>query len=126
MLPETIKIVNRKSSLSSKSLLIIVLFFLSTKIAMADGWEMPSTPPSGAPEDFNATVLRLTNWALGFISLVAVLGIIWGGVIYLVSVGEEDKMQTGKKAIQYSIMGLVVAGISYAIVNVIVTVILTP
>ena len=56
--------------------------------------------------------------------MIAVLMLIWGGINYLTYAGDEDKARTGKKTISYAIIGLVVAGIAYAIVDVIITVIL--
>jgi hypothetical protein len=87
-------------------------------------WTSPSKP-SGVPSQFDQAIINLTNWILGFVTMIAVLAIIWGGVNYLTSAGNEDQARSGKNIIKYALMGLVVAGIAYAIVNVIVTVILT-
>ena len=101
----------------------VVLFALSANIASAI-WTSPSKP-SGVPTDFDNAVLNATNWILGFVGMIAVLMLIWGGVNYLTSAGDEEKAKTGKKTVSYAIIGLVVAGIAYAIVDVIVTTILT-
>ena len=99
-----------------------ISFALSANIASAI-WESPSKP-SGVPTDFDNAILNATNWILGFVGMIAVLMLIWGGVTYLTSAGDEDKAKTGKKTLSYAIIGLVVAGIAYAIVDVIVTTIL--
>jgi len=104
--------------------LFLVLFALSANIASAGKWTSPSQP-SGVPTDFDDAISNATNWILGFVGMIAVLMIIWGGVTYLTSAGDEDKAKTGKKTLSYAIIGLVVAGIAYAIVDVIVTTILT-
>ena len=85
-----------------------------------EGWSSPERP-TNAPEDFESTVVNATNWILGFVALIAVLMIIWGGVQYLTSAGNQDQVRTGKDTIKYALMGLVVAGIAYALVNLIVT-----
>ncbi len=87
-------------------------------------WTAPSKPHN-VPTDFDKAIMNLTNWILGFVSMIAVLAIIWGGINYLTSAGNEDQAKTGKTTIKYGLMGLVIAGIAYATVNVIVTVILT-
>jgi len=110
------KVKNRTASLS------LILFALSANIASA-AWTSPSRP-SGVPSEFDSAVLNATNWILGFVGMIAVLMIIWGGVVYLTSAGDEDKARTGKKTLSYAIIGLAIAGIAYALVNVIVTVIL--
>ena len=80
--------------------------------------------PSNVPGDFEQSIKNATDWILGFVAMIAVLMLIWGGINYLTSAGDEDKAKTGKKTIQYALTGMVIAGIAYAVVNVIVTVIL--
>ena len=80
--------------------------------------------PENVPGDFNQSIKNATDWILGFVGMIAVLMLIWGGINYLTSAGDEDKARTGKKTISYALIGLVVAGIAYAIVDVIITVIL--
>jgi len=86
-------------------------------------WTSPPKP-ANVPNDFETSILNLTNWILGFVAMVAVLAIIWGGVTYVGSAGDENKATTGKRVITYALIGLVIAGMAYAIVNVIVTTIL--
>ena len=80
--------------------------------------------PDNVPNDFNQSIKKATNWILGFVGMIAVLMLIWGGINYLTSAGDEDKAKTGKKTIMYALIGLVIAGIAYALVDVIITVIL--
>lgn len=105
--------------------LFIVLYALCANSASAlTKWTAPKKPSGSVPTDFDKAIMNLTNWILGFVAMIAVLVIIWGGVNYLTSAGNEDQARTGKKVIQYGLMGLVIAGIAYALVKVIVTVIL--
>ncbi len=80
--------------------------------------------PDNVPDDFEQSIKNTTDWILGFVGMIAVLMLIWGGINYLTSAGDEDKARTGKKTIAYAIIGLVIAGIAYALVDVIITVIL--
>ena len=100
----------------------LLLLLSSTHIASAD-FIMPVTPV-GAPGNFDDAVLNATNWILGFVTALGVLALIWGSINYLISAGNEEQAKTGKQTIKYAILGLVIAGISWAIVNVIVTTIL--
>ena len=65
-------------------------------------------------------VLTMINFFLTFLGIVAVIMIIYAGVIYTTSGGEDEKMQTAKKTIMYAAIGLVIVLLSYAIVNMIV------
>lgn len=84
------------------------------------------TPPTGTavPTDFETMLNNAINWILGIIGLISVLIIIYGGVLYLTSVGSADRVKQAKDTLKYGIMGLVIAGIAYAVVNVIITTIL--
>ncbi|MEA1937196.1 MAG: pilin [Patescibacteria group bacterium] len=102
---------------------LLASFSAHTALAQFDGFYMP-TPPAGTPGNFAQSIVNLTNWILGFVTMIAVLMIIWGGIGYLTSAGDEDKARTGKKTLTYALIGLVVAGIAYALVNVVVSIIL--
>ena len=105
------------------------MFFFSAFVFFANHanalmkWTAPSRP-SNVPKEFDSAILQLTNWLLGFVSLIGVLVVIWGGVNYLTSAGNEDQVRTAKDIIKYGLMGIVIAGLAYAVVNVIVTTIL--
>lgn len=65
-------------------------------------------------------IIRIVNFALTFLGLVAVIIVIYGGFMYITAGGEEDKTQTGKKAIQYATIGLLIVMGSFAFVNTII------
>ena len=124
MLQKVIKL-NNQNAVAIKSVMIMALasLFLFANKVSAD-WGMPAIPPANVPLDFDQAVLNLTNWILGFVAMIAVLAVVWGGVTYIGSVGDENKAASGKRVITYALIGLVIAGIAYAIVNIIVTVVL--
>ena len=99
--------------------------YISTAFADIDaGWDVPNTP-ANVVEDINPVFVNMANWLLGFVGLVAVLMIIYGGFLYLTSAGDDSRAENGKKTLSYALIGLAVAGFAYAIVGVIVATILT-
>lgn len=82
-------------------------------------------PPSNVQTDIIQAIMNVTNFILGFIAMIATLVIIYGGVQYLTAAGNEDSVATAKKTISYGIIGMVIAGLAYAMVIVVSTVILT-
>jgi PKD repeat protein len=70
--------------------------------------------------DFREFVLTVVNFALGFLGLAAVIIVIYGGVLYVSSGGEEESTQKGKKAIQYATIGLLIVLGSFAFVNTVI------
>ena len=51
------------------------------------------------------------------IGVMAVIMIIWGGIRYVLSAGNSAALTSAKNTIVYSIIGLVIAILAYAIVN---------
>jgi len=76
--------------------------------------------PSNVPDDFEQSIINITNWLAGFVVMLAVLAMIYGGFIYLSSSGDQEKAAGGKRVVTYALLGLIIAGIAYAVVKVIV------
>lgn len=72
--------------------------------------------------DARTFILNVVNFALGFLGLIAVLVVIYGGVLMVTSAG-GDAVGKGKKAITYAAIGLLVVMSSFAVVN---TILLAP
>lgn len=62
-------------------------------------------------------VTTLINYFLGFLGIVAVAFIIYGGVLLVTSGGEEEAMTKAKKILTYAVIGFVVIALSYTIVT---------
>jgi len=82
------------------------------------------TPPSVNPITTNTTegslVTTLTTiitWVLGFVGILAVLFLIIGGILYIVSAGNQDRVKQAKQTITYAIIGIIVVVLSYWIVK---------
>ena len=73
--------------------------------------------------DARTYILNVTNFFLGFLGLIAVLVVIYGGVLAVTSMGNPDGMNKGKKAITYAGIGLLLVMSSFALVN---TILLAP
>ena len=54
---------------------------------------------------------NLLLWILAIFGIIAIIGFVISGIIYLTSAGDENRIATAKKAMTYSIIGVVV-GIS--------------
>jgi PKD repeat protein len=85
------------------------------------GLAAPSTegyaPSLTQATDVRTYALNITNYALGFLALIAVLIIIYGGFLYLTAAGKEEQAGKGKKAISYAVIGILIIMGSFAIVN---------
>ena len=63
------------------------------------------------------TMQTIINVVLGIVAVIAVIMIIIGGIEYTVSRGDATKTKKGRDTIIYSVIGLVIALLSFAIVN---------
>lgn len=102
------------------ALMVLSMTAASQVLAVTNGFGMNTAPPGIVTTDLASIIINITNWVLGFITLVAVLMLIWGGVQYLTASGDEANVEKAKHTITYAILGLIVVGIAYAVVVVIV------
>lgn len=76
--------------------------------------------PDGVPTElFGDTGIftQITNTALAVVGLIAVIMLIFGGIRYIVSGGDQKKVTNAKNTILYAIIGLIISLLAYAIVN---------
>ena len=64
---------------------------------------------SGSDHPVVAVLENILNWMLGIIGVLALISFVISGIIYLTSVGDSGQAETAKKAMMYSILGIVVA-----------------
>ena len=69
---------------------------------------------NGSVVDIIATFIAL---ALIVASLLCLLFIIWGGITFILSAGNEDKIKTAMHTIRYAIIGLFVTFIAFFAVS---------
>lgn len=65
----------------------------------------------------DGVVTTIINVMLFIIGILCVIMIIFGGIRYTTSNGEPDRVKGAKNTIMYAIVGLIVAMISWALVN---------
>lgn len=65
-------------------------------------------------------ITNLVKVALTLVGTVALLFLIIGGFYYITSAGNPDNVGKAKQTILYSIIGLILAIVSYAIINFII------
>lgn len=71
----------------------------------------------GSPSDLGPSVTSIINLLLVIVGIASVVMLIIGGFRYIFSQGNEKNIGAAKDTILYSVVGLIVALLSYAIVN---------
>ncbi|MFA5948446.1 MAG: hypothetical protein WC806_05800 [Candidatus Gracilibacteria bacterium] len=72
---------------------------------------------TGGETSLRQLVLKMVNYFLTFLGIIAVLMIIYAGVTYVTAAGNDDAIGNAKKIITYSLVGLIVILLSFAVVN---------
>lgn len=70
-----------------------------------------------ASSDLITIVENVVNVLLGIVGFIALLMVVWGGIRYIISRGNDDEVEKAKYTIFYALVGLLVIGISAALVN---------
>lgn len=105
--------------------LSLMLMPFTSVLAQAGAGVTPGDP-LGTLEDVDETGLeqeldlpnfigRIISWVVGLLGVVLVALFVYGGVIYATSVGNEERIEMGKKIMLYAIIGVVIIAIAFAI-----------
>jgi len=107
------KNISRKRFLMKYICLVFALFPVSAMAATLE-------PIAGVPnKSIDSILTDATNWLLGLATGLCVLVLIWAGVNYTTSLGNQETTGKAKKMISYAILGLLVVAFSYALIKVI-------
>lgn len=105
-----------------KSINIVISFFIAMllfpSLALAE-WNVGDVGagtnlPSGEISDILGNFL---SWALGIFGILAVLGFIISGIMYITAAGNTTQIEKAKTAMKWSIVGVVVGLAGVIILN---------
>lgn len=80
----------------------------------------------GTSGNLKDTIIGIINAVIGVLGVVAVVVIIIGGIGYMTSSGDAGKVKKAKDTILYGVIGLVIVVLAFAIVNFVISNVLTP
>lgn len=101
----------KKATVLFYSVMILSAFSVNNTIAQTV--EIDDPLEKSFPEIIESTLL----WALEISGSIALFALIVGGVMYITSVGDEQKVTTAKKIFNFTIIGLVLILLSYSIIK---------
>ncbi len=70
--------------------------------------------------------LIIINIALALVAVVATGILIWAGISYVISLGNEEKIATAKRMLLFTIVGLMIVGLAAVLVNLILNIFIAP
>jgi len=114
--------------------IVAAVGFIAHTTSYVDAAPPPPPPPSPASQigsgsdaaggsgatSLGGTIKTIINVLLYLLGAIAVVMIVIGGIKYTTSNGDSSSVTSAKNTILYSVIGLVVAIMAYAIVNFVV------
>lgn len=99
--------------------LLIFQFVPAFAQGLIQSTDVPSriSETTGGQGSIRPLILTILNFFLGFLGLLAVLMVIYGGMLYMIAQGDQGKVDKGRKIITYAIIGIIIILISFALVN---------
>jgi len=94
-----------------------ILIFPALTLAQWDAGKS-NAQLSGLPEGkIQGIALNVMMWLLGMVGFIGVIGFAISGILYLTAAGSEDRIEKAKKAMTWSIIGVIVALMGYVIIQ---------
>ena len=101
---------------------VFSFILLSPMFVLAADYGLGTNPGVGGSTTSAADLInKIIKFILGFVGALSVLMIVAAGIMYIISAGDSDKVDTAKKWLIYAIVGLVVALLGWVIVNAVIT-----
>jgi hypothetical protein len=108
------KITTKKITAGVLTLGVLGLFAFPTIVGAVSAIPQPDDLGLGSAT-LTGMITGIIQVILGFLGVIAVLIILWGGFIWMTAGGEPDKVEKAKKMIYAGIIGLVIIFAAYAI-----------
>lgn len=105
--------IKKNLPIARTSVIFLSLFFSVTQVVFAQG----ITNPLGDTKDIETVIADIVKGALGLTAVLAVGFIVYGGFLYISAAGDETQIKKGKEAIIGAVIGIIVIGLAYAIVQ---------
>jgi uncharacterized membrane protein len=100
----------KKIAWSVVSSVMAMPFFASAQFQQPQGTGLPAGSLLGI-------ITSGMNWLLIVVGILGVIGFVIAGIIYLTAAGDDDQISKGKKAMVYSIVGVIVALLGIVIIQ---------
>lgn len=72
--------------------------------------------------DIKELIIAWMKFAIQIVLLVAVIAIVWAGILYITSFGEDGRTETARNIIKWVVVGIIIMLSAYAIVNTVMSV----
>jgi hypothetical protein len=85
------------------------------------GWGAVNSGAVGAAKTLSEIATNVLNFLLSIVGILSIIMLVIGGIMYLTAAGDEDRIDSGKKIVKYSVIGILTALAALVIVSQIAT-----
>lgn len=100
------------------SFLAITVFADNLPVAADMGLPFQTTEET-TQENATGPIIKIIKEAIKYVGLLAILAISWGGIQFLVSYGNDEKVKKAKQTITYALIGVLLSVFAYTIVDIV-------
>jgi len=108
----------RGENMNKKTILAILLLSLVVLLPVSDVSAITANTGGGnyvAGPTLTQMIGLVGNFIITIIAILGIIFLVWGGILYVTSAGDETQVEKAKTTITYAIIGLFVAGFAYGI-----------
>ncbi len=103
-------------------LVVTILTFLSyTGFDVMHANNLPTPQKMGLPFESSTAVEnsigKIIRQAIMFAGVLAIMSLTYAGILMMLSYGDENKVKNAKSIITYSLIGILLSGAAYAIIE---------
>lgn len=107
--------------IASRICLVVSLLFVVVTPAIAES-AGGNLGGSGIENPIGKTTVEgiitaIIKWLAGLAGALAILALVWGGIMYIVSLGDDSRVNKAKSIIMWAIIGIAVVILSYVILS---------
>lgn len=112
------KLTARKILAMVISVMVLTILALPVVVGAQDpfGVDEAQFAGLGTQDDLKETIRQIVNLLLGFLGIIAVIILLWGGFMWMTAAGDEGKVDKAKKLIVAAIIGIIIIIAAWSIV----------
>jgi|GEM_PF-536382 len=108
------------------AIFVVGVFLLAPHFGLAQSLDtglnsINETGLGGANTDVRVLIARIIRGLLGFLGIIAIGVILYGGYLWMTAAGKSEQIETAKKVLQNGVIGLIIMLSAFAIVSFIIS-----
>lgn len=93
------------------------LTILGTFAYTVEDFNILAPDPNASPADPKQITVNIINYFVFFLGVIAVLAIVYAGILFITSGGDAEKTLRARNTLIYAIIGIIIIVLAFAIVR---------